>query len=59
VKLQGVVNKPLDRLEDYEVSLANLGIGQPLAAQIAPAVVEYLGASGYSRERDILARVLR
>ena len=58
VKLNGIVTRPLDDVGDYEASLASLGIGQPLAAQIAPAVVEYLGAAGHSRERDILARVL-
>jgi hypothetical protein len=59
VKLRGIVTKPLDDLDDYEEALSSLGIGQPLAAQFAPAVVEYLGAAGYDRERDILARVLR
>jgi len=58
VKLQGVVTKPIDDLEDYEASLASLGIGQPLASQFAPAVVEYLGAAGFTQERDALARVL-
>lgn len=58
VKLQGVVTKPLDKIDDYEKSLASLGIGQPLASQFAPAVVKYLGDAGYYRERDILARAL-
>jgi len=58
VKLQGVVNGPLDSVEEYEKTLSNVGIGQPLASQIAPAVREYLGAAGYSRERDILAGVV-
>jgi len=58
VKLQGVVNGPLDSIEEYEKTLSNVGIGQPLASQIAPAVLEYLGAAGYSRERDILAGVV-
>jgi hypothetical protein len=57
-KLQGVVNGPLDDVEEYEKTLSNVGIGQPLASQIAPAVLEYLGAAGYSRERDILAGIL-
>jgi hypothetical protein len=59
VKLRGIVTKPLDDIDDYEEALSSLGIGQPLAAQFAPAVVEYLGAAGHDRERDILARVLR
>jgi hypothetical protein len=58
VKQQGVVSGPLDDLDDYEKTLSNVGIGQPLASRIAPAVLEYLGAAGYDRERDILARVL-
>jgi hypothetical protein len=58
VKQQGVVNGPLDSVDEYEKTLSNVGIGQPLASQIAPAVLEYLGAAGYSRERDILAEIL-
>lgn len=58
VKLQGVVTGPLDNIEDYEKSLASVGIGQPLASQFAPAVVRYLADAGYYRERDILARAL-
>ncbi|MBB6095220.1 hypothetical protein HNQ60_004110 [Povalibacter uvarum] len=58
VKLQGIVTKPLDTIDDYEASLASLGIGQPLASQFAPAVVKHLGDAGYYRERDILARAL-
>jgi Protein of unknown function VcgC/VcgE (DUF2780) len=58
VKLQGVVNGPLDDVEEYEKTLSNVGIGQPLASQIAPAVLDYLGSSGYARERDILAGIL-
>lgn len=58
VKQQGVVNKPLDEIGDYEESLANLGIGQPLASQIAPAVVEFLGGAGFSQEQAILAGIL-
>lgn len=59
VKLQGVVTRPLDTIADYEESLASLGIGQPLAAQIAPAVVQYLGSAGFDHERDILMGILR
>jgi len=59
VKLQGVVTRPLDDIGDYEASLASLGMGQPLASQFAPAVLEYLGAAGHTRERDILLRVLK
>lgn len=58
VKLRGIVTGPLDDIDDYEASLSNLGMGQPLASQFAPAVLKYLGEAGYSRERDILSRVL-
>ena len=58
VKLQGVVTRPLDDIGDYEDSLASVGIGQPLASQIAPAVLEYLGAAGLERQRSMLQRVL-
>ena len=58
VKLQGIVTGPLDDREEYEESLSNLGMGQPLASQFAPAVLGYLAAAGYERERDILAGVL-
>jgi hypothetical protein len=58
VKLRGIVTRPLDDIGDYEASLASLGIGDPLASQFAPAVLEYLRTAGYERERDILARVL-
>lgn len=58
VKLQGIVTGPLDDVDEYEAALASLGIGQPLASQFAPAVLNYLGAAGYQRERDMLARVL-
>jgi len=58
VKLQGVVTRPLDTLDEYEESLSSLGIGQPLASQIAPAVLEFLGAAGRNQERDILAGIL-
>jgi len=58
VKLQGVVTRPLDDLGDYEAALSSLGIGQPLASRFAPAVVQFLGASGHTRERDILVQAL-
>jgi Protein of unknown function VcgC/VcgE (DUF2780) len=58
VKLRGVVTRPLDNLDDYESALASLGIGQPLASQVAPAVLQALAEAGHSRERDILARVV-
>jgi hypothetical protein len=58
VKLRGVVTGPLDDMADYEKTLSNLGIGQPLASQFAPAVVQALGETGHTRERDILARVI-
>jgi hypothetical protein len=58
IKLRGVVNGPIDDKDDYEAALSNLGIGQPLASQFAPAVLESLAATGHTRERDILARVI-
>jgi hypothetical protein len=57
-KLRGIVTRPLDNMDDYEAALSSLGIGQPLASQVAPAVLESLGQTGHSRERDILARVI-
>lgn len=59
VKQQGIVTRPLDDIGDYEKSLASLGIGQPLASQIAPAVVEFLGAAGFDQEQAILGGILR
>ena len=58
VKLQGIVNMPLDDMDDYEAALSNLGIGQPLAAHFAPAVLQALADTGQVRERDTLARVI-
>src|SRR4051812_40388702 len=58
IKLRGVVNGPLDDRDDYEAALSNLGIGQPLASKFAPAVLQSLAATGHTRERDILARVI-
>lgn len=58
VKMLGIVTGPLDTRAEYEASLSSLGMGQPLASQFAPAVLGYLAAAGYERERDILARVL-
>lgn len=58
VKMRGIVTGPLDDVEDYENTLSQLGMGQPLASQFAPAVVEYLGTEGFIQERDILARLL-
>ena len=58
VKQRGIVTRPLDNMGDYEAALSSLGIGQPLASKIAPAVVQSLGETGHSRERDILARVI-
>ena len=57
-RLNGIVTRPLDDIGDYEASLASLGIGEPLASQFAPAVVEYLGAAGFQQERSILLRVI-
>jgi hypothetical protein len=59
VKQNGIVTGPLDNIGEYERALSNLGIGQPLASQIAPAVIEWLGAAGYSYERDILTGIVR
>ena len=52
------MTRPLDNMDDYEAALSSLGIGQPLASKVAPAVVQSLGETGHSRERDILARVI-
>ncbi len=57
-KQRGIVTRPLDRIDDYERALASLGIGQPLASQIATAVLQSLSDAGHLRERDILARVI-
>lgn len=59
VKLQGIVTGPLDDIDHYERALASLGIGQPMASQIAPAVLEFLGATGHSFERDVLAEIMK
>ncbi|HEY2808965.1 MAG TPA: DUF2780 domain-containing protein [Steroidobacteraceae bacterium] len=59
VKQQGIVTGPLDDIDEYERTLASVEIGQPLASQIAPAVIEWLGAAGYSHERDILTAIVR
>ena len=56
-RLNGIVTGPLDDIGDYQAALANLGIGQPLASQFVPAVVEYLGSAGFQQERSILLRV--
>ena len=55
---RGIVTGPLDDIGEYEDSLASLGIGQPLASQFAPAVVEYLGAAGFRLERSTLVSVM-
>jgi hypothetical protein len=59
VKLRGIVTGPLDDMDHYEKALASLGIGQPLASRIGPAVLEYLGATGHDLERDILAGIMQ
>lgn len=56
---QGIVTRPLDYLSDYEKSLASLGIGEKVAAQIPPAVVQFLGEAGFDEEQAILAGILR
>ena len=58
VRVRGIVTGPLDDIGEYQQSLASLGIGQPLASQFAPAVLEYLGAAGFDQERNALARAL-
>jgi len=58
-RLNGIVTGPLDDIGDYQASLASLGVGQPLASQFAPAVVEYLGSAGFQQERSILLRVIK
>lgn len=58
VKQRGIVSRPLDNMDDYEAALSSLGIGQPLASKVAPAVVQSLGETGHTRERDILARII-
>jgi hypothetical protein len=59
VTLRGVLNGPLDDLDEYEAALSKVGIGQPLASQFVPAVLQSLADTGHSHERDILARVVR
>lgn len=58
VKLEGIVNAPMDDRDEYEATLVNLGIGQPLASQIAPAVLDYLLAAGHDEEHDLLQQAL-
>lgn len=57
-KTRGVVTRSLDDRDDYEATLANIGIPAATASKFAPAVLEWLGAKGYDQERDILAGVL-
>jgi hypothetical protein len=57
VKNQGIVTRPLDSRSDYEEVLSRVGIPASLAPKFAPAVIDYLGAAGYTREHDMLARV--
>ena len=57
VKMRGVVTGPIDDRGEYEDVLVKLGIAQQSASQFAPAVMDYLAAAGYERERDMLARV--
>jgi hypothetical protein len=59
VSVQGVIAKPLDSVAEFEAALSKVGIAQPLASQVAPTVIDYLGMQGYQRERDLLARVTR
>src|SRR5262245_31170753 len=48
VKTRGIVTRPLDDIGDYAAALSSLGIGEAVAAQIPPAVLEYLGTAGYT-----------
>lgn len=57
-KSRGIVTGPLDNISEFETALSNIGIGQPLASQFAPAVVQSLANAGYLRERDILVNAL-
>jgi hypothetical protein len=57
-KSRGIVTRPLDDIADFESSLSSIGIGQPLASQFAPAVVQSLADAGHTRERDILVHAL-
>jgi len=59
VKQQGIVTRPLDFISDYEQSLASLDIGQTVASQIAPAIVQFLGEAGFDEEQAILSGILR
>lgn len=58
VKQSGIVTRPLDNIGEYQESLSMLGIGQPLASEFAPAVLDALRSVGLEHERDILAGVL-
>jgi Protein of unknown function VcgC/VcgE (DUF2780) len=59
VKMRGVVTGPIDDRDEYEDVLVKLGVAEQSAPQFAPAVLDYLAAAGYERERDMLARVFR
>lgn len=59
VKAQGIVTRPLDDISGYEKSLEALNISETVAAQIPPAVVQYLGDIGYDEEQAILQGILR
>jgi hypothetical protein len=58
VRLRGIVTGPIDNIGDYQATLVSLGIGQPLASQFAPAVVDCLRAAGFQAEARMLARVV-
>lgn len=58
VKQRGIVTAPLDNSDDFEATLANVGIGQPLAAQFAPAVIAALKETGHERQSQILTRAI-
>jgi hypothetical protein len=58
VTSRGIVTRAFDDLDDYEETLTKLGIAPEVASGVAPAVLEWLGATGYDEERDMLAGVL-
>ena len=59
VQQRGTVDGPLDDIEDYEAALADVGIGQPRASEIAPAVIRFFSNSGRDLQREIMKRALR
>ena len=56
-QIRGIVTRPLDDIEEYQETLGSRD-WTAACPQFAPAVLEYLGAAGFERERSMLARVL-